>query len=247
MAVKKRVENFCRSPRNTRNQYLMRDHATCNICGTRMATRSGDRKTHHLYYFCPAARRKTAQCSNKSFYRADYIDNAIWNWVKSFLSDPNVAESGLAELIKQNQETVSPIQERLEIVKALLDDYNAQLKKLADLYIDGNFTRDRLMVRKKKLERKISGVANEFAQLTERLQASSFSPEQADLLKSFLHEITGRLDEADNNFHHRRKVIDFLQVNIGLSWEDRKATANVIFTFGEAVLTIEHHHKGIIQ
>ena len=174
MAEKRRGENFRRSPRNRRHPYLLHDHLTCTVCGSRMATRSGDGKKRRIYYFCPAARRKIAQCSNKRFYRADYIDNAIWAWLKRFLSDPMVAESGLEELIRQNQETVSPIQERIAIVKGLLDDYNDQLRKLADLYIDGNFSRDRLMARKKKLEGKIAGLANEFAQLTERLQASSF-------------------------------------------------------------------------
>ncbi len=244
MAGKRRGENFRRSPRNARHQYLLHDHVTCTVCGSRMATRSGDGRKRSLYYFCPAARKKSAQCTNKRFYRAGYIDNAIWAWLKNLLSDPMVAESGLEELIRQNQETVSPLQERMEIVKGLLDDYNDQLRKLADLYIDGNFSRDRLMARKKKLEGKIAGLANEYAQLTERLHASSFSPEQADLLKKFVQEIARRLDAADHNFHIRRKIVDFLQVNVGLSWQDRNAIAKVIFTLGETILTIEHNHKG---
>lgn len=243
MARRRRSENVRHSPRN---QYLLLDHATCTICGTRMATRSSDGKKH-LYYFYLAARRKTHHCSNSRFYQADRIDNAIWPWPKSILSNPSVAESGLAELIKQNRETVSPLQKWLEIVRGLLNDYNDHMKKLADLYIDGNFTRERLMGRKKRLEAKVSGLVSEFAQLTEQLQASSFSPEQAELLKKFAQEITGRFNEADNNFHHRRKVIDFLQVNAGLSWQGHKAIAKVLFTFGETILTIEHNHQGINQ
>ncbi len=247
MAIKKREENFRHSPRNTRNEYLLSNHVTCTVCGSRMATRSGGGKQHRLYYFCSAAHKKTTQCTNRNFYRADYIDTAIWNWLKDFLSNPKVAESGLSEFIKHNRQTVSPIQERLEIIKSILDDHNTQLKKLADLYIKGNFTRDRLMGRKKKMEGKILALVNEFTQLTEQLQASSFSPEQTELFRKFLNEISSRLEEADNNFLHRRKVIDFLQVNIGLTWNDRKAIARVIFIFGEVVLTIEHNHKGIKQ
>jgi hypothetical protein len=66
-----------------------------------------------------------------------------------------------------------------------------------------------------ELTKQNQGIANEFAQLTKQLQASSFSPEQAELLKKFVREITGRLIEANNNFYHGRMVIDFLQVNNG--------------------------------
>lgn len=96
--------------------------------GARMTTRNGDGKQRRLYYFCPAARRKTTQCSNHNFYRAVYIDTAIWSWIKDFLSNPQVAESGLAEFVKQSEQTVSLIQERSKIIKGFLDDDNTQFK-----------------------------------------------------------------------------------------------------------------------
>jgi hypothetical protein len=87
-------------------------------------------------------------------------------------------------------------------------------------------------------------LADEFAQLTERLEAWSYFPEQTDLLKKFVQEISERLDEADRDFDHQRKIIDFLDVTVALSTHQGKPTAKMIFALGEIILTIEPPTKG---
>ena len=249
IARKKRIENINHSPRRIRNSYLLHHHVTCAKCGSKMAARSsGNIQARRLYYYCPTAREsagKAAQCSNTAFFRADHTDATIWNCLRDYLANRSLVKSGLDQFIEQNEEAISPIRERMEIVKNLLDHDNEQLEKIADLYIGGAFSRDRLTERKKKLESKMSGLANEFAQLTERLQNWSYFPEQTEMLKKFVSEISERLDEADGDFEHRQKIIEFLDVNAALSFDNGKPTAKLIFAFDEIVMTIEKHTKGV--
>jgi hypothetical protein len=202
------------------------------------------------YYYCPKARKRKnghRLCANSSFFRADQVDTTVWNSIRSYLEDPQRLKIGLDMFINQNQQALSPIKERKDIVENLLTDEMSQLKKVTDLYIDGTFSKKRLMQHKKQIEGRLSRLTNEFAELSERYQTWSYFPQQTEKLKKFIAGISGRLKEADDRFDHRRKIIEFLDVNVALDFHDDKRSAKMIFAFGEIVLTIKSHKQGVSQ
>lgn len=243
-AQTKRRENISHAPRRTRNFYLLRHHITCAVCGCGMAARS---EGSRLYYYCPLGRKSSGnptRCANTAFWRAEHTDATVWNYLRDYLANPDLVKTGLEKFIEKNEETISPIRERMETIQNLLDQDRGQLKKIADLYIDGVFSKATLLQRKKKLEVRMVALASEFAELTERLQSWSCFPDQTEVLHAFTTEICERLDEADRHFEHRRKIVDFLDVKAALSNANGRRTAKLIFALGEAVLLIEQTRNG---
>lgn len=241
LAQQARTKNVVHAPRNTHHPYLLRNRITCAHCGSPLAARTaGKSPTLRLYYFCPEARE-----DHKAFIRADHIDDAVWNYLKNYLADPGVLECGLDQLHRNQEAALLPLQERLETVQALLGDYQDQLRKIADLYISGTFSRARLDERRKELERKLQSLALEDRQLTERLRACSYPAGRIEALQDLAREIRGRLERADHNFEHRRKIVEFLDVQVALGETSTTPTAHIRFAFDQTDLFLQPHPHGV--
>lgn len=128
--------------------------------------------------------------------------------------------------------------ERIAIVKSLLSENRQQLQKVLDLYIDGKFARTVLTKRKKRFEEKVFELAAELDRLTERMEYWSTKSENIENIKDFICEITSLLDEADTNFSHRRRIIEYLDVQAAISRQHEGVKVKITFELGEFVLTI---------
>ena len=63
----------------------------------------------------------------------------MWEWTKGLLENPKALNRGLRKHQQEREKTSAPTRERLEVVEDLLTDNRAQLKKLLDLYLAGEF------------------------------------------------------------------------------------------------------------
>ncbi len=227
--------------RNTKYNYLISRRVTCGRCGHRMYGRSSWRssKYTYLYYTCAAKLGKIVgqNCDIPNF-RADYVDTAVWNWVKSFLSDPTALQGGLNAYQAERERENVPIRERLKVVEDLLADNRAQLKRLLDLYLAGDFPKEMLMERKNRLETTMEALEKERAGLTARLEAQTLTEEQIQSLKDFAAEVAGGLEHADEDFESRRQIIDTLDVRATLAVEDGDKVVYVRCMVGDGVLSI---------
>lgn len=111
------------SRRNSIHEYLTGKRVVCGQCGGKTVGRlAKGRSRKHPYYCCPAS---TKQIANKtcdtSHFRADHVDRAAWEWVKSWLSDPEALRRGLEEQAEQ-MEANSPLYDRLAVLESLLAD-----------------------------------------------------------------------------------------------------------------------------
>jgi hypothetical protein len=70
-------------------RYLMRYRLTCQ-CGHSVAgTASIKGDDVKLYYRCNSRASKTAQGKcGLPYFRADYLDTLVWNWLKEWFQDP---------------------------------------------------------------------------------------------------------------------------------------------------------------
>ncbi len=137
-AVQARLrENQNRSDTRQKNQYLVGGRATCGDCGLKMLGnangRAGARGTL-TYYICAARSRKLelARKCNSPTFRADEVDAGVWEWVKSFLTDPEALARGLWEVHQEREQLNAPIRDRLAVVDDLLGENRAQLERLLD-------------------------------------------------------------------------------------------------------------------
>jgi site-specific DNA recombinase len=142
-AQDRRTINIANAKRNLKYSYLMNRRMTCGVCGSKIAAcGSNDGYKNRLYYRCNVARGYEdyeRKCSNARYFKAEDVDFTIWEWLKSFIRNPDAIDAGIAEYHEYREQEQAPIRERLAVVDDLLNDHRAQLQKLLDLYLDGNF------------------------------------------------------------------------------------------------------------
>ncbi len=88
----------------------------------------------------------------------------------------------------------------------------AQLERLLDLYLSGEFPKDTLTQRRIRLEESIGALEKEQASLTVRLQGQTLSEGQIHSLQALATEVAAGIEVADENPELRRRVIEELDV-----------------------------------
>lgn len=114
----------------------------------------------------------------------------------------------------------APLLERLKVVEDLLTGIQAQLARLLDLYLSGEFSKQILTDRKERLESTIDALERERANLAAHLMTHTLTEDQIRDLQGFLSEITQGLQIADADFRTHRRVIEALDVRATLTIED---------------------------
>jgi site-specific DNA recombinase len=219
--------------RNEKHQYLLSKRVKCGRCGLKMSGLTSDfwqgkKHYHYQYYRCPATKPGdyARECDMPTF-RADVVDAAVWDWIKSFLSDPVALTEGLAEYQAVRERESAPIRQRLKVVDDLVRENRQQLERLLDLYLSGDFPRELLTERKTRLEATIEALARERAGLLAHLEARTLTPGQMQSFLEFAAKVGQGLDLADANFETRRRVIEELDVQAVLTVEDAQKVAYV--------------------
>jgi hypothetical protein len=221
------AENKQTASRNRKYDYLLSRRVSCGGCGCRMHGASRKSPTsRRLYYVCPATNhRDMARDCNAPSFRADQVDAAVWEWVKSFLTDPEALAQGLWEVQQEREQENAPIRERLAVVDDLLADNRAQLERLLDLYLSGEFPKEALVDRKSRLEVTISALERERVGPAAHLETQVLSVEQVQTIQDLAEKIGKNLETMDDDFSARRRLIKELNVQVTLAVEDsQKAT-----------------------
>ena len=243
-AAQKQIENNkLYSMRNQKYNYLVGKRVTCGSCGYKMLS-SGTllKEGQYLYYRCSAARGYddyTRECSNARYFRVDRVDSTIWKWIKRLLEDPEALNSGLLAYQQEREAMMTPLLERQQVIEDLLTEHRSQLQKILDLYLEGSFTKELLLERRKRLETTIAALETEYSNITSNLQIQHITPEQIAGIKEFTAEVAKGLKLAEGDFQTRRRIIEVLDVRVTLSVEDDQQVAYVKCIFGDDSLLIE--------
>ena len=218
----KRKTNKQWAKRNTKYEYLMGRRVYCGECGLKMTSRpntGGNR-----YYVCPASKDPTnigRECSAPNF-RADHTDAVVWDWIKSFLTDPDALAAGLQEVSQARERENAPLRDRLAVVDDLIADSQGQLERLLDLYLSGDFPKEALTDRKARLEKTISALEQERTGLVAQLETQVLSAEQIQSIQEFAAKVGENLEAMDADFDARRRIIEELDVWATLAVEDEQ-------------------------
>jgi hypothetical protein len=239
--------NKANARRNTKYNYLMRRHLTCGDCGTKMSARmtrngrGGKGRGVHFYYFCPARRNPDypQKCPRRCSFRADHVDAAVWEWVRSLLMEPKVLEAGLRAEQAAREESLKPLRNRLAVVDDLLADNRRQLERALDLYLSGTFEQEILTGRKEKLNKTIIALEQERHSLTQQLESRSFTGEQIESIVEIARQISKGLETADGDFDVRRHLIEALDVQATLTVENDQKVAYVTCMVKDNTLSID--------
>jgi hypothetical protein len=198
---------------------------TCGECERKVASHVITKKTPegplvYRYYHCVAQELGMPDCSQRQCFRADIVDDLIWQWIRGFLVEPASLRIGLEECVAQRREHEQPKRQRLEVVADLIDDHRRQLDKLLDFYLAGDFPRELLLERQQRLEQALAVLEREHADLRAALDTTAIAEIDVVGVQAFAAEISEGLQELEQDFAYRRWVIERLNVTARLVVED---------------------------
>ncbi|MFC2046567.1 recombinase family protein [Chloroflexota bacterium] len=235
----RREINRRNSRRNTQYEYLMGRRLYCAVCGSKIAGRPSRKgESLYLYYACQARYNFARTCTLKTYFRSELVDEAVWEWIKSFLNDPAELVEGFRAYQEDRERENAPLRERLFVVSQLLDENRTQLDRLLDLYLSGDFPKDLLTERKNLLETTVAALNQERTSLTNHLEAQILTDDEMQSLQAFAAQVANGMDAAEQDFETRREIIELLNVEGTLAVEDEQKVIYVRCMLGDEELSI---------
>jgi site-specific DNA recombinase len=223
-------------------RHLVRRRVTCGHCGLAVGaqTTTNQQKRTYWYYRCPASKRfgKYAHKCNLPLFTAVEVDDAVWEWLKNRLTDVEHLERGLWEIHEEKEELNAPIRNRLTVTEDLLVKNRAQLERLVDLYLSGEFPKEVLTERKMRLERVIADLESQKTQFMEHLASHSLTIDQIKTAKDLAEQIMARIDAIDEDFDLKRQLVEILDVQVTLALEDGEKVVYVICRLGDGQMFV---------
>jgi hypothetical protein len=147
-------------------------------------------------------------------FKLERVDAAVWQWVTEFLTNPELLKEGMAvyqaEQEVRNESTI----ERLTIIDELLVDHKAQLTRILDLYLEGNFPKELLIEKKTRLEQTIRSLETEKLDLHDFLEKKTLTPEQYQDIEEFSRKILEGIDLLSCDFKTKGQIIELLDIQV---------------------------------
>ncbi|MBN1219094.1 MAG: zinc ribbon domain-containing protein, partial [Anaerolineae bacterium] len=218
-----RITNGSRFEHHKKHNYLLARRVTCGVCGYKMhsiRTTQG-----YQYYRCPSGihQNLSAESCKLPYFRVDKTDAAVWEWVAKLLSDPEKIEEFIIDYNEYKKVESEPVYKRIKVIDKLLGDNRQQLERLLDLYLTGDFPKDILLERQRRLESQIEGLEEEKTRLQASLRPATITQNQLDCLS----KIARGLDIAKDNFEAQRRIIEELNLRVTLWVEDGEKKADI--------------------
>lgn len=222
--VQQRLEhNRRQSPRRRKRNYLLSGRVTCGVCGLKMVGNSTKpRGKVRIYYRCHGSTKYASyvRTCNLPQFDEDRVDTVVWEWIKRQLCEEEPLEQGLKEYQALRESKRAPLVERLRAIEGLIEENQAQLGRLLDLYMKGEFPREILADRRIRLEKTVAALEKERALLSADLEQTEFTDDQVKDITAFAAEVRSKLDTAGENLAVRRRIIELLDVQVTLTVED---------------------------
>jgi site-specific DNA recombinase len=211
---------------NRKFQYLLTGHIRCGLCGSRMNGHPGywsskNANGYNCYYRCVAHDGTIAnvKCPIPQF-RLDAVDGVVWEWVTGFLTNPELLEQGMAEYQADQDIKNERVHERVAIIDELLKDHQDQLNRILDLYLEGDFPKELLVEKKRRLEETIRSLESEKIDLKDFVEKKSLTPEQYEDIQEFSRKILEGINLVSCDFETKRQIIELLDIQVVCMLDD---------------------------
>jgi len=206
---------------NLKHQYLMGRLLSCT-CGYRIQGKPcwTRHKTVYLYYRCNGRDRSiTAGTCSLPNFRAEQVDEVVWDWVESILLDPEMIRQGFKDAQDETEQVNQSLYDRLETIEKLIDQNDVKLNRLLELYLSGDFDRELLVEKQTQLEQICSDLEEERDDLLGRLEQNVITDDQIRSVEEFAGKVRSKL--GDNiDFASKRRIIELMNVTGKLAVED---------------------------
>jgi site-specific DNA recombinase len=209
--------NAEQAKRSTKRQYLMGRRLRCAVCGY---TYVGFTRRDVLHYYrCNGAHQRPSVCTMPNF-RADLVDNAVWEWIRSVMKNPAKLTAGLRASQNETEQANQALRERMSLIESQLQEKEQELKRLLDLYLSGSFPKEMLLDRKAQLEKTVSDLERERTDLSGHIKTVVINDQQVAEIEEWCAEVRTGLDMA--TFEDKLRYFDLLDVRGKLAFENNE-------------------------
>jgi site-specific DNA recombinase len=222
-AKKRLLRNKEHALRNRKRAYLMSVRLFCGTCGDVMTGfyKKFPRGGGKSYYRCFRISRKRGTCNApKRQLSVARIDTAVWEWVTALLEDESNLDEGIRAMMERKEREWEPKKERLETIKALMQDAQAKVERLVDELSDyeGFAVRDVIREKIRSLENKNDILAEEAERLVRDLEENDLTPDFEERIKRTAAIIRQKISGATMPDKHL--ILDALDLKAYYSYEE---------------------------
>ena len=158
-----------RAKRNTKVVYLLQHLLRCGECGrnfharstwTSTSIRNGkkyryDLPTPRRYYMCNGMQSLRLRCRERTYIRAERLEEPIWSEVKRVIQNPNLIVAGIVPL--DSQET-GGLKEQIALAERDLRTTQTREERAITLFVSGKITEDQLDNQRKFITERLENV-----------------------------------------------------------------------------------------
>jgi len=237
-AQKRRSYNKKHSRRNTKYDYLLRTLVYCPDCGRSMTARSVPSKGVRRYYYECLSRYQDRPCNNAASYNARDVDEAAWQQIREWLTDPKKLHASLEDYQLQRAELTRPLRDRIETIAGLVQHNEARIQRVNNGYTGGFFTLEEAQEQKKSAQSALIELAEERERLAAMVRDQGMSNNQIGEVQLFAKKIRVGISEAEESFTRRRALVETLGTVAQLEVVDGKKVLHLHCVLGAADLSI---------
>ena len=202
--------------RNWKNQYLLTGHFRCARCNKVMIDITKDPDTKpRKFYRCSSSMRKGLRCDNaKKQVVMEKIDDMVWGWVNSFMTDEETLEAGIRTMIDQRKDELEQKQGRLKTLENLLLKADTRIHRLVNelSQYDGVAVLAAIREKIKDTENEKNLLLEEHSRLSMELETLELPPDFDEQVRNMVME--AREEIGDASFESKRSLLEKLNVQV---------------------------------
>jgi site-specific DNA recombinase len=202
--------------RNRKNQYLLTGHFRCARCKKVMIGITKDVfSKNRKFYRCSSSMRKGLRCDNaKKQVAMEKIDDMVWGWVNSFMTDEEALEVGIRTMIEKRKNELEPKQERLKTLESLLLKADTRIHRLVNelSQYDGVAVLAAIREKIKDIENEKNMLLEEHSRISMELENLELPPDFDEQVRNMVRE--AREEIGDASFESKRSLLEKLNVQV---------------------------------
>ena len=204
--------------------YLLGGMLRCGHCdGYVTGSQRTSRGNKIGYYECGvhrAPKRSNRVCEDARYFRVEYTDRAVWEWIKGIFKSPDTLQGALDDFQAQQLDSQSPLLLMIESTAARLEATEQEKARLLKAYTSGVLSLDDIAAAKTALDKRTADLTQALSQLRSELNPAALNQEDIDRIKKDAADLREGLLLADDDPQEQRRILEQLQFEGRLIYED---------------------------
>ena len=196
-------------------EFPLRGYAFCGNCRGHLGNRFMSHE--YRYYRCLASRlrRKQNRCKVLKNIRADYLENVVWQNLKTVLTNPELILAGIKEQFDVDQEkpdTGLSLSKEIQNLRKKITDFDSQEKRLIKLFRYEELNQDVILEELTQLKKAREANKLYLQNLMDRQELVASLSKAEPKLPEYYNALKNISDIATSE--EKRRILDMLSIKV---------------------------------